>query len=88
MPERLRLSVIIAAYNEATTIESVVERVRAVPLDTRDHRGGRRLVGDGTGATIDRLHAAGRIDIALHQPTNRGKGAALRTGIARRRRAT
>ncbi len=79
-PERLRLSVIIAAYNEATTIESVVERVRAVPIDTE-------IVavddgsGDGTGATIDRLHAAGRIDIALHQPTNKGKGAAIRRGI-------
>jgi glycosyltransferase involved in cell wall biosynthesis len=78
----LRLSVIIAAYNEARTIETIVERVRAVPLRIE-------IVAvddgstDGTGAAIDRLHAAGRIDIALHQPVNRGKGAALRLGIER-----
>jgi glycosyltransferase involved in cell wall biosynthesis len=82
MPDRLRLSVVIAAYNEVRTIETVVERIRAVPLEIE-------IVAvndgstDGTGAAIDKLHAAGRIDIALHQPVNRGKGAALRLGIER-----
>lgn len=76
----LRLSVIIAAYNEERTVETIVERVRAVPLHIEIV-----AVNDGssdqTGAVIDRLHAANRIDIALHQPVNRGKGAALRLGI-------
>ena len=82
MTERLRVSVVIAAYNEAQTIERVVERVRAVPLDIE-------IIAvddgstDGTGAVIDRLHAAGLMDVALHQPVNRGKGAALATGFAR-----
>jgi glycosyltransferase involved in cell wall biosynthesis len=82
MPDGLRLSVIIAAYNEARTIEAIVDRVRAVPLPIE-------IVAvddgstDGTGVVIDRLHAAGRIDIALQQPVNRGKGAALRLGIER-----
>lgn len=77
----MRLSVIIAAYNEERTIGSVVERVRGVPLEIE-------IVAvndgssDGTGAVIERLRAQGRIDIALHHPRNRGKGAALRTGIA------
>jgi glycosyltransferase involved in cell wall biosynthesis len=77
----LRLSVVIAAYNEERTIEAIVDRVRAVPLDLE-------IVAvndasrDGTGAILDRLRAEGRIHAVEHHPANRGKGAALRTGIA------
>ena len=80
MPESIRLSVLIAAYNEDRTIAAAVERVRTVPLDIE-------IVAvndgssDGTGAAIDRLRAEGKIDIALHHAKNRGKGAALRTAI-------
>src|SRR5688500_7345742 len=79
--DNFRLSVVIAAYNEERTIESIVERVRAVPLAIE-------IVAvndasrDGTGALLDRLHADGRIDSVRHHAENRGKGAALRTGIA------
>ena len=80
MPEPVRLSVLIAAYNEERTIATAVERVRAVPLDIEIV-----AVNDGssdrTGAVIDRLRAEGKIDIALHHAKNRGKGAALRTAI-------
>ena len=81
-PEPLRLSVIIAAYNEASTLERIVERVRAVPLPlevivVND------ASSDGTAEVVDRLLQAGRIDVAVHHPTNRGKGAAVRTGIER-----
>ncbi len=81
MGDSIRLSVIIAAYNEERTIATVVDRVRAVPLDIE-------IIAvndgssDGTGAAIDRLREQGKIDVALHHPHNRGKGAALRTGIA------
>jgi glycosyltransferase involved in cell wall biosynthesis len=81
MGDPIRLSVIIAAYNEARTIATVVDRVRAVPLDIE-------IIAvndgssDGTGTAIDRLRQQGKIDVALHHPNNRGKGAALRTGIA------
>ena len=81
MAESLRLSVIIAAYNEERTIATVVERVRAVPLDIEIivvNDGS----SDGTGAAIDNLCRQGRISVALHHPKNRGKGAAIRTGIA------
>jgi glycosyltransferase involved in cell wall biosynthesis len=80
VPEPIRLSVLIAAYNEERTIAAAVERVRAVSIDME-------IVAvndgssDGTGAAIDRLQAEGKIDIALHHPKNRGKGAALRTAI-------
>jgi glycosyltransferase involved in cell wall biosynthesis len=76
-----RLSIVIAAYNEERTLGSVVDRVRAMPLDVEII-----AVNDGsadhTGEVLDRLLAEGRISIALHHPQNRGKGAALRTGIA------
>jgi glycosyltransferase involved in cell wall biosynthesis len=81
MGDSIRLSVIIAAYNEERTIATVVERVRAVPLDIE-------IIAvndgssDGTGTAIDHLRQQGKIDVALHHPQNRGKGAALRTGIA------
>jgi glycosyltransferase involved in cell wall biosynthesis len=80
-PERLRLSVIIAAYNEAGTIETVVERVRAVslPVEIIVVNDGS---SDGTAEVVDRLAGSGRIDVAVHHPRNRGKGAAVRSGIA------
>ena len=77
---QLRLSVVIAAYNEERTLESVVDRVRAMPLDVEII-----AVNDGsadrTGQVLDRLLADGKISFGLHHPQNRGKGAALRTGI-------
>ncbi len=38
---------------------------------------------DSSGAILDRLGASGQIDEVVHQPRNRGKGAAIRAGIAR-----
>ena len=79
--ETFRLSVIIAAYNEERTIAEIVDRVRAVPL-------GIELIAvndasrDGTAQLLDRLKEAGKIDLVVHHERNRGKGAALRTGIA------
>ena len=77
----LRLSVIVPAYNERTTIETVVDRLREVGLPMEiiavDD-----CSSDGTGAIIDRLVSERRIEKGLKHPVNRGKGAALRTGIA------
>jgi glycosyltransferase involved in cell wall biosynthesis len=78
--ETLRLSVIIAAYNEDRTIAQIVDRVRTVPMrieliavNDASH--------DGTAEILDRLKEEGKIDIVVHHERNRGKGAALRTGI-------
>ncbi len=80
MVEPIRVSVLIAAYNEERTIATVVERVRSVPLDIEVV-----AVNDGssdsTGAVIDRLQREGKIEVAIHHPRNRGKGAAIRTAI-------
>ena len=78
----LRLSVVIAAYNEERTLATVVERVRALPLAVEII-----VVNDGstdrTASVLDTLFDEGQVDIAVHQPRNRGKGAALREGIRR-----
>jgi glycosyltransferase involved in cell wall biosynthesis len=82
VPDTLRVSVIIAAFNEARTLEAVVERVRGVPLHLEViavNDGS----SDGTAEVLDRLHSTGKIDVAIHHPVNRGKGAAIRSGIAR-----
>ncbi|MGH7528759.1 MAG: glycosyltransferase family 2 protein [Gemmatimonadales bacterium] len=75
------LSVIVPAYNEAGTLEHVVRRVRSVPLRieliTVDDAS-----SDGTGELMTQLAAAGLIDQVIRHPVNKGKGAALRAGIA------
>jgi glycosyltransferase involved in cell wall biosynthesis len=77
----LRLSVLIAAYNEEATLETVVRRVRQVPTAVEII-----VVNDGsadkTGTVLDRLKSENLVDIAIHHPKNRGKGAAIRTGIS------
>ncbi|MGH7591060.1 MAG: glycosyltransferase, partial [Gemmatimonadales bacterium] len=80
MPELPVLSVIVPVYNEVLTLAAVVERLHDVPLPmeiicVND------CSTDGSGALMDRLKAEGRIEVAVHQPVNRGKGAALRSGI-------
>ncbi len=82
MVDSLRLSVIVPVYNEASTVEALIMRVREVELDVE-------LIAvndastDGSGPILDRLRSAGQLDDVVHQPTNRGKGAAIRAGIAR-----
>ena len=77
----MKLSVLIPVFNEATTIEHVVDRVRQIPASTEiiavDDAS-----GDGSGDVLERLRAAGKVDQLVRHPKNRGKGAAIRSGIA------
>ena len=77
----LRLSVVIPVFNEATTIEEVVRRVKALPLPI-EAIAVNDASTDGSGEVLDRLAKAGSLDRVIHQPQNRGKGAALRAGFA------
>lgn len=76
----LLLSVIVPAYNEAATVEVALRRVRAVPLRLEII-----VVNDAsTDGTREILEAAaqqGLVDRVIHHDQNRGKGAAIRTGI-------
>ena len=77
----LRVSVIIPVYNEEPTIDELVRRVRAAPLSL-EIVAVNDASSDQSGQILDRLAAEGLLDVVRHHPVNRGKGAALRTGIA------
>lgn len=78
--DRITLSVLIPVFNEFRTVERLLRRVRASPL---------RLEvivvddgsSDGTRELLPRLREEGLIDVLVLHPENRGKGAALRTGL-------
>ena len=77
----MKVSVVIPCFNERDTIEQVVNSVRNSPIQNIEII----VVDDGsTDGTIDILKekVAGVADQIIYQPTNRGKGAALRTGFA------
>lgn len=74
----MKLSVIIPVYNERTTIALLLQRVREVGLEKEVI-----VVDDGsTDGTGDILEALrDQIDTLLYHNRNRGKGAAIRTGL-------
>ena len=77
----MKLSVVIPVYNEAGTVAAVVARVRHVPL-ALEVIAVDDASSDRSGAILDELRAAGAVDQLVHHPRNRGKGAAIRSGIA------
>ncbi len=75
----MKVSVVIPVYNEARNIAEILKRVRAaraayeiVVVDDGSQDGSREL--------LQQLDGKGRLRVILH-PRNRGKGAAVRTGI-------
>ena len=78
----LKVSILIPVFDEARTLEALIDRVIAVPI-TKEIVCINDASRDGSAVILDRLLAEGRIDIVQHHPVNRGKGAAIRTAIAR-----
>jgi glycosyltransferase involved in cell wall biosynthesis len=80
LPDKFLASVVIPVYNEEATVETALEQVREsdVPCEII-------IVDDastdGTRAILDRWQAHEDVTV-LHHDTNRGKGAALRTGFS------
>jgi len=77
----LKLSVIIPAHNEEATIEEVIRQVRAVDLDVD-----LEIVAVDDASTDSTPEILSRLDdtpgiVVLTHPANRGKGAAIRTGL-------
>jgi glycosyltransferase involved in cell wall biosynthesis len=75
----MKLSVIIPVYNEAESIQEILKRVRATRL-------AREIVvvddgsKDGTRDLLRKLDRKGGVRVILHEE-NKGKGAAVRTGL-------
>ncbi|HAN98000.1 MAG TPA: glycosyl transferase [Planctomycetaceae bacterium] len=87
LPERFRLSVIVPVFNEARTIEQVMERLLEVPLpleivivDDGSVDGTRALLAERIETWRTRVSNGMSLELVLHE-ANRGKGAALRTGF-------
>jgi glycosyltransferase involved in cell wall biosynthesis len=78
----MKLSVVIPVFNEVTTVETLVEMVRAaVPEIEKEIILVDDGSTDGTSDLLQKMHAPPATRIELHAE-NRGKGAALRTGFA------
>jgi glycosyltransferase involved in cell wall biosynthesis len=82
MSELPRLSVIVPVYNEERTLADIVRALHAVPLPM-EIIAVNDASTDRSAQILDDLQAKGMLDIVVHQPKNRGKGAALREGIGR-----
>jgi glycosyltransferase involved in cell wall biosynthesis len=79
LPPAFVLSVIVPVYNEAQTIDDVIDRLRATGIAMQII-----LVDDGSGdGTAERMAAyAGQSDVTvMSHGKNRGKGAAIRTAL-------
>jgi glycosyltransferase involved in cell wall biosynthesis len=78
----VKLSVLIPVYNERETVEEVVGRVRAVRADVEiicvDD-----FSTDGTRDVLQGLLEGGQIDALVLHEKNQGKGAAIRSGVAK-----
>lgn len=77
---KMKLSIIIPVYNEETTLKEIVSRVKASPVDKEII-----IVDDGssdsTPELLREIEAAGNCRVLRHK-TNKGKGAAILTGLA------
>lgn len=77
----MKLSIVIPCYNEAKTLQAILERVRSAPVakkeiivvDDCSTDGSRELLRSELGGLADRV---------IFHEKNQGKGAALRSGFA------
>jgi len=76
----MKLSVIIPCYNEAGTIEKIVDAVLHAPYTGKEIIIVDDFSTDGT-REILKEKVAPRVSRVIYQPVNQGKGAALRAGI-------
>jgi glycosyltransferase involved in cell wall biosynthesis len=79
--EQLRLSVLVPVYNERHTIELILDQIHAVAV-AKEVICVNDYSTDGTAEILERMAASGRIDKLIHQPSNMGKGKAIRTALA------
>ncbi len=77
-----KLSIIIPCFNEAATIAAVLDAVQAAPYANKEIIVVDDASCDDTAAVLSG-NLAGSYDILVRHETNLGKGAAIRSGLAR-----
>ncbi len=76
----MKLSIVIPIYNEVSTIEEIVQRVKAAPVDDKEIILVDDYSTDGTRELIkEKLEA--QVDRVVYQDKNYGKGFALKAGF-------
>jgi len=76
----MKVSIVIACFNERKTIEQVVQTVRRSPIEQIEIIIVDDCSDDGTSTILKKVSSL--VDRVIYQPQNRGKGAALRAGFA------
>jgi len=80
LPSGFRLSVVIPVFNERHTLQEILRRVQAVPV-------AKQIIlvddgsADGTRELLAEMEGQQDVRVCYHE-RNRGKGAAIRTGLA------
>ena len=74
-----QLSVIVPVYNEAKTIREILEKINSVPIDKEII-----VVDDGSSDGTDKILRGMEWNnlLVIHHSGNRGKGAAVSTGLS------
>lgn len=76
----MKLSVVIPCYNEKDTIYEIVQRVKAIDVDNLEIIVVDDASQDGTKNILDQRVSV-LVDKIIYHETNRGKGAAIRSGF-------
>lgn len=79
LPDGFLLSVIVPVYNECATVPGVIDRLRETGLPLQIVLVDDGSV-DGSGDVLDGFRDAADTELVRHE-TNRGKGAAIRSGL-------
>jgi glycosyltransferase involved in cell wall biosynthesis len=77
----MKVSIVIPCFNEAATIRSLVDRVRAAPVPDKEIIIVDDCSRDGTREVL-KNEVAPLVEKIVYHDFNQGKGAALRTGFA------
>src|SRR5690606_23518085 len=80
-PIQMKLSIVIPCYNEVKTIRSIVDAVRAAPVEHKEIIIVDDCSRDGTREVLQQ-EITPLVDRIIYHETNQGKGAALRSGFA------
>jgi len=77
----VKLSIIIPCYNEREHLPELISRVRSSPVTEKEIILVDDCSTDGT-TELMRTQIAAMVDKVVYHPKNRGKGAAIRSGLA------